>query len=138
MMEEYHNRQLLCTFSNNEDYRKVSTAIKEFYEVYNNRVFAFSNIKNPKEIYLTYNVLNVKKDFPKFPNTILTHRKKQYNVIYTLNALNVLIKEECGSLNSSFILDWKLYANSLIITGDISIKIIPLKIISIGEQNKNY
>jgi len=132
-MIEQDNRQLLCTFSNSEDYHKVAAAIKEFYEVYSNRIFAFSNVKNIKEIYLTYNVLNVKKDSPKFPNTILAHRKKQYNVLYTLNALNVLIKEEYGSLNPSFILDWSLYSNSLIITGDVSIRIIPLKIVSIVE-----
>lgn len=128
------NRQLLCTFSNIEKYRLHVEEIRKFYEIYNNRIFVFSNIKVPSEIYLTYNVLNMRKDVPKFPNTILTHRKKQTNTIYTLNALNVLIKEECGSLDSSFVLDWKLYSNSLIITGDVSVRVIPLKLF----RNKIY
>jgi len=120
--------QLLCTFSNNNYFRTIIEEIKIFYEMQNNRIFVFSNMNNPEEIYLTYNVLNIRKGTPKFPNTILTHRKKLTNTIYTLNALNTLIKEECGSLDPSFVVDWSLYKNSLIITGDVSVRIIPLKL----------
>jgi len=122
------NRQLLCTFSTVNNFREIANEIKKFYNVYNDRIFAFANIKVPKEIYLTYNVLNMKKDATKFLNTILIHRKKQTNTLYSLNALNTLITEEHGSLDKSFIIDWALYSNSLIISGDVSVKIIPLKI----------
>ena len=122
------NRQLLCTFSSNIDFQHTIKEILSFYEVYSKRVFAFSNEKNPKEIFLTYNVLNMHREAPKFPNTILIHRKKQTNTLYTLNAMNRLIEEENGSLDKTYMVDWKLYENSLIITGDISIRIIPLKI----------
>lgn len=126
-------RQLLCTFSNVKDFQNASGLIKKFYEVYNNRIFVFCNTNNPKEIYLTYNVLNMKKNSSRFPNTILIHRKKQTNTLYSLNALNTLIKEEHGCLDSCFVLDWKLYENSLIISGDVSVRIIPLKIHSIFD-----
>jgi hypothetical protein len=76
------NRQLLCTFSTVADFQKIIQEILSFYEIYNKRVFVFSNIKNPKEIFLTYNVLNMRRDAPKFPNTILIHRKKEFNVLY--------------------------------------------------------
>ena len=132
-MTEHDTRQLLCTFATSKDFREVSTSIRKFYEVYSDRVFAFINTQNPKEIYLTYNVLNMKKDAPKFPNTILIHRKKQTNTLYTLNAMNRLIEEENGRADKSYIINWKLYENSLIITGDVSIRIIPLKITSIVE-----
>ena len=121
-------RQLLCTFSNDKDFRQVANDIREFYEVYGNRIFVFSNIKNPQELYLTYNVLNMKKYDFKFPNTILIHRKKQTNTLYTLNAMNKLIEEEHGNFDKTYIVEWQRYSNSLIITGDISIRIIPLKI----------
>lgn len=133
MTDQADNRQLLCTFSNSKDFRKTSEEIKAFYEVYSNRVFAFVNVKNPKEIYLTYNVLGMKKDAPKFPNTILIHRKKQTNTLYTLNAMNRLIEEENGRLDPSYVVNWKLYENSLIITGDVSVRIIPLKISTVLE-----
>ena len=127
-----NNRQLLCTFSDVNKFESISSGIKKFYNVYNNRIFAFSNEKNPEEIYLTYNVLNMDRGSGKFSNTILIHRKKQYSVLYSINALNRLICDENGGvLDKSFVVDWKLYQNSLIITGDISVRIIPLKIFTI-------
>ena len=132
-MHDYDNRHLLCTFANDNGFRTTVEEIRKFYEVYSNRVFAFSNVKNPKELYLTYNVLNMQKDSPKFPNTILIHRKKQTNTLYTLNSMNKLIEEETGSVDHSYIVDWTLYRNSLIITGDISVRIIPLKIFEVFD-----
>lgn len=127
------NRQLLCTFSTSTDFRKTIGEILNFYEVYSKRVFAFSNTQNPKEVFLTYNVVNMQRDAPKFPNTILIHRKKQTNTLYTLNAMNRLIEEENGSLDKTYQVNWGLYENSLIITGDISVRIIPLKIHSVVD-----
>ena len=137
-MTDQDTRQLLCTFSNAKDFHTVADEIRKFYEVYSNRVFAFSNAKIPSEVYLTYNVLNMRKDAPKFPNTILIHRKKQTNTLYTLNAMNRLIEEENGHADKTYIVSWNLYENSLIITGDVSIRIIPLKIVSILDWNKSY
>lgn len=124
-------RQLLCTFTNLTDFKNIIQEIHSFYDVYNKRIFGFCNEKKPEEIYLTYNVLNVSKAEPKFKNTILIHRKKQTNTLYTLNSLNRLVEEETGHKDHSYIIDWNLYQNSLIITGDISIRIIPLKILKI-------
>ncbi len=132
-MTDFDNRQLLCTFSNAKDFRTTAEEILKFYEVYSSRIFAFINTKNPKEVYLTYNVLNMKKDAPKFPNTILIHRKKQTNTLYTLNAMNRLIEEENGQADKTYIVKWELYENSLIITGDVSVRIIPLKISTVIE-----
>jgi hypothetical protein len=130
-MRDQDTRQLLCTFSNAKDFHSIADEVRKFYEVYSNRIFAFVNAQTPNEVYLTYNVLNMRKDAPKFPNTILIHRKKQTNTLYTLNAMNRLIEEEHGSLDKTYQVNWKLYENSLIITGDVSIRIIPLKISSI-------
>ena len=127
------NRQLLCTFSTAADFKKMIQEILAFYEVYNQRVFAFINTQKPTEVFLTYNVLNMRRDALKFPNTILIHRKKQTNTLYTLNAMNRLIEEEHGSLDKTYQVNWELYENSLIITGDISVRIIPLKILSVVD-----
>ena len=130
-MTDQDTRQLLCTFTTAKDFRTAADEIRKFYEVYSNRVFAFINSQNIKEVYLTYNVLNMRKDAPKFPNTILIHRKKQTNTLYTLNAMNRLIEEENGHADKTYIVNWRLYENSLIITGDVSIRVIPLKISTI-------
>ena len=130
-MNEYEHRQLLCTFASSKDFRQTVTEIKSFYDVYNKRIFVFSNSKIPQELYLTYNVINMNKNGQRFPNTILIHRKKLTNTLYTLNAMNKLIEEENGQADKSFVVNWKLYENSLIITGDVSVRIIPLKIFDV-------
>jgi len=52
--------------------------------------------------------------------------------VYTLNAMNKLIAEEnSGVFDKTFQLNWELYQNSIILTGDVSIRIIPVKIFNI-------
>jgi hypothetical protein len=48
--------------------------------------------------------------------------------------MNRLIEEENGQADKTYIIDWSLYSNSLIITGDISVRIIPLKIFSVFDE----
>jgi hypothetical protein len=125
-------RQLLCTFSSASSFKETIEQIKMFYTVYNNCFFVFSNVNDPKEIFITYNILNENKEFPKFLNTISIHRKKQTNTLYTLNAMNQIIKDENnGVFDKNFSVDWALYSNSLIITGTPSIKIIPITLLEI-------
>jgi hypothetical protein len=125
-------RQLLCTFSTISSFKQTIEEIKKFYKVYNNRFFVFTNESAPKEIFITYNVLNEGKEFLKFPNTISIHRKKQTNTLYTLNAMNQIIKDENGGIfNKSFSVNWNLYNNSLIIVNPPSIRILPIKILEI-------
>lgn len=70
---------------------------------------------NKYEILLSYNVvLDCKRTFLK--NSILVHRKTETNTIYTINALNSLIVElNNGVLDRKFLLDWSLYANTLLL-----------------------
>ena len=125
-------RQLLCTFSSVQSFKQTIEDIRKFYTVYNNRFFIFTNVNAPKEVFVTYNILSEGKEFPKFPNTISIHRKKQTNTLYTLNAMNQIIKDENeGVFDKSFSVNWPLYSNSLIITGVPSIRILPIKILEI-------
>jgi len=125
-------RQLLCTFSTVLSFKTTIEEIKKFYSVYNNRFFVFTNINVPKEVFITYNILSEEKEFPKFQNTISIHRKKQFNVLYSLNAMNKIIKDENnGIFDKTFSINWVLYSNSFIITGEPSIRIIPIKLLEI-------
>jgi hypothetical protein len=122
-------RQLLCTFSNVENFKGVIEQLYKFYTIYNKCVFIFYNTKNVKELFITYNIVNTTGEFPKFPNTISIHRKKQTNTLFSLNALNVLIQEENnGNLDKSFQINWQLYKDCIIISGNISVRVIPIKI----------
>jgi hypothetical protein len=124
--------QLLCTFSSLSDYKKKIDHIKEAYSLSNNTIFIFCNEKNKNELYFTYNVISILNESKKLSDTISIHRKKQTNTLYTLNAMNKLIADENnGVFDKTFQLNWSYYNNSLIITNDIAVKVIPLKIFDI-------
>lgn len=122
-------RQLLCTFSNTGEYKNTIENIISLYTVYNKCFFLFSNDKEKNEIFITYNVVSGVGSFPKFPNTISIHRKKQTNTLYTLNAMNQIIRDENdGVFDKTFQVNWELYKDSLIITNDDFIRVISIKI----------
>jgi len=78
-------------------------------------------IKSNDEYVITYNVDqgNV-KNIP--PNTILVHRKKETNTLYTINALNELIKKlNGGVVDTKFPINWQHYRNCVLLTqhGDL-------------------
>ena len=82
----------------------------------------------------TYNVdsINLAHFIPK---TIALHRKKQTNTLYTINALNEVIKLlNNGKLDKSFPVPWEEYQNSLLLTNDqkkfVHIKLKICKIVS--------
>lgn len=125
-------RQLLCTFSTAKSYKTVVDGIRKFYTVYSNRFFVFGNVNTPEEVFITYNVISDSKEFPKMDNTISIHRKKQTNTLYTLNAMNQIIKDENGGVfDKTFSVNWPLYENTLIITGEPSIRVLPIRLLEI-------
>ena len=49
-------------------------------------------------------------------NTILVHRKKQTNTLYTINALNELIKSlNGGILDKKYSINWNNYKNCILL-----------------------
>lgn len=126
-------KQLLCTFSNSVQYTDVLKEIPQQYKLIDNKIFIFANENNLRELYLTFNV--EKNDLNnRFKGTISIHRKKQTNTLYTLNAMNKLIADENnGVYDKNFQLSWELYKNSIILTNDVGVKIVPLKLFSIHE-----
>ena len=126
-------KQLLCTFSNSVQYTDILKEIPQQYKLIDNKIFIFANENNLRELYLTFNV--EKNDLNnRFKGTISIHRKKQTNTLYTLNAMNKLIADENnGVYDKNFQLSWELYKNSIILTNDSGVKIVPLKLFSIHE-----
>ena len=126
-------KQLLCTFSNSVQYTDILKEIPQQYKLIDNKIFIFANENNLRELYLTFNV--EKNDLNnRFKGTISIHRKKQTNTLYTLNAMNKLIADENnGVYDKNFQLSWELYKNSIILTNDVGVKIVPLKLFSIHE-----
>jgi len=124
--------QLLLTFTGYDYIDDVIENIKSVYELSDDRIFVLVNKRNPKEAYLTYNV--VKKNYVDTPSrTILVHRKKETNTLYTINAVNQAILDEVGVYDHNYDLNWNQYKNSLLLTDDYGLRKISTKLDTIKE-----
>ena len=96
-------------------------------------------IKSTGEYVITYNVDqgNV-SGIPE--NTILVHRKKQSNTIYTINALNEVVKSKTGGIvDNSYMIDWEEFRNCILTTSNLGYKKIPTKVFkSFNTENLEY
>ena len=107
---------LLCTFAHRKDLSIIIDYVKQSYVIVEKKIFVFNDADKPNDVYVTYNV-DPTEDYKKTPNTILIHRKKDTNSLYTVNALNEIIKlVNNGVLDKSYVVDWNNYKNSLLLT----------------------
>jgi len=119
--------QLLCTFAHRKDLDLIIDYISKSYTISEKRMFVFSNAEKSSELYVTYNV--EPDDYKKTPNTIMIHRKKETNTLYTVNALNAIIrKSNNGVLDKKFVINWQIYDNSLMLTDGDDIRHIHLEL----------
>ena len=110
------NNRLYCTFTHHDDVDELVDKIKSSYIILFNKIFVLESLDGEK-IMLTYNVDmgNSSNDFA-VDNTILVHRKKQTNTLYTINALNELIKSlNKGVLDKTFTIEWSNYRNCILL-----------------------
>jgi len=84
------------------------------------------------EYLCTYNIEIDNGSTRILPNTILLHRKKESNTLYTINSLNLLIKSlNEGVLDTSFRIDWLNYKNTILLTQGEDLKKLSTKIYKI-------
>jgi hypothetical protein len=126
------SNKLFCTFSTEDTLDETLNIIQEKYKIIYNKIFILY-AKSQNEYICTYNV-----DFGNISNfldnTILVHRKKESNTLYTINALNTLIKElNGGVLDTSFRIDWQDFRNCVLLTKGAELKRINTKLYKIIE-----
>ena len=110
------NNRLYCTFTTVDSYEEVANTIQTSYVILFNKIFVLESLDGEK-IMLTYNVdMNNSSSESMVDNTILVHRKKQTNTLYTINALNELIKSlNNGVLDKKFPIEWNNYRNCILL-----------------------
>jgi hypothetical protein len=126
------NNKLFCTFTTLEGVNDLVDSIQRSYTVMYNKIFVLE-VKNNNEYVLTYNIemANI-ASIPE--NTILVHRKKESNTLYTINALNELIKSlNGGVVDTRFQIDWQHYKNTILLTQQNELKQLRTKIYEIIE-----
>ena len=129
------NNRLFCTFTTLENMDELISSIKSQYSILYNKIFVL-HIKSNNEYVITYNV--DQGNVSTIPdNTILVHRKKGTNTLYTINALNELIKSlNDGVVDRNFPIEWEHYKNCVLLTQHNEIKQLNTKIFKIVDLAK--
>lgn len=127
---------LLCTFTNKEDLDNTIDRIQDTYRIVFNYMYVLQNKENLDELFVTYNIDNEYNPQIPLGNTILVHRKKEFNTLYTINALNEIVrKENNGMLDRNFVIDWSEVKNSIVTTDITGVRKIPTRIFEVIELN---
>jgi hypothetical protein len=116
---------LLCTFVKGYSINStIDNLIDEYGDIFDNdKIFLFAT--NEKNNYiLSYNLIT-DQSIQFYKNTVLVHRKKETNTMYTINAINELIKNlNNGILDKTYKIEWELYKNSLLVSNNGVFKVI--------------
>jgi hypothetical protein len=126
------SNKLFCTFATEETLEDILEQIQQRYKIIYSKIFVLYS-KSQDEYICTYNVdfgnINTFLD-----NTILVHRKKESNTLYTINALNTLIKElNGGVLDTNYRIKWEDFHNCILLTKGPELKRVNTKLFKIVE-----
>ena len=126
------SNKLFCTFSSEQHLEQVINTIQDKYTIIYNKIFVLY-AKSQDEYIVTYNIeLGNVSNF--LENTILVHRKKESNSLYTINSLNRLIESlNGGVLDTSYKINWMDYQNCILLTKGNELRRINTKLFRIIE-----
>ena len=127
--------QLLCTFTNEESFENIVDVILKTHELFSRKIFILK-LQPSNELVISYNIIPANEN-SFLSNTIMVHRKKESNTMYTINALNKLIFNlNNGIVDKSFQINWDIYRNSMILTNGDSYKVLKTSLFRIIDVEK--
>jgi len=119
--------RLFCTFLTTADEAEefISNSLRA-NKIYS-KAYLLESLDSP-EYLVTYNVVG---DF-EFPSTVMVHRKHDYNALYSINALNLLIRElNGGVLDTHYAIDWEQYRNTVMLSRENKLNLLKTKLVKI-------
>lgn len=128
---------LMASFTSKEKVYDALDKISKTLNINKSQIFTFKNVDFQGEYVLTYNLYgenaNIQFDTI-WPNTVRIHRKKHTNTLYSLNAMNELIKSKNGGyLNKGYPIKWEDYSSCLLMIRRGSLIIINLKMVKFNQ-----
>lgn len=123
--------QLVCTFVKKNEINQTIDEIERLFSILNGKVFLLKSTNIQNELMLSYNVvLESRQDF--LPGSIMVHRKKETNTIYTINALNELIMNlNNGVLDKKYPIDWEKYRDTMLLKKPDGLKLLKIELIKV-------
>ena len=112
---DHMNNRLFATFTQQENIEDLISDLSTSYDIMYKKMFVLF-VKSTNEYVIIYNV--EQGNINSIPvNTILVHRKKESNTLYTINALNDLIRKlNGGAVDPTFRIEWQHYRNCILLT----------------------
>jgi hypothetical protein len=106
--------QLLCTFFDYKYKDKVFNEIINTYVLVSDKVFLVKTDDN--RYFFSYNVTRESALNNKIRRTLMVHRKKETNTLFTINSLNELQREiNNGILDKTSNINWENYTNKILL-----------------------
>jgi hypothetical protein len=141
MMEQLNEfldlNKLFCTFTSPADLEETVATINRKYAILFNKIFVLESPQSD-ELVCTYNIDTGNMTTSPMASTILLHRKKESNTLYTINALNTLIRSlNGGVLDTRFIINWPDYKNSILLTNGPDLRKLDTAIHKIVDFSRN-
>ena len=129
---DFMNNRLFATFTQQNLIEGLINELSSTYSIMYKKMFVLF-IKSTNEYIITYNV--EQGNINTIPeNTILVHRKKESNTLYTINALNDLIKKlNNGEIDPTYKIEWQNYKNCVLLTQHGEVKQLNTKIYKIVD-----
>ena len=129
---DFMNNRLFATFTQQNLIEGLINELSSTYNIMYKKMFVLF-IKSTNEYIVTYNV--EQGNINTIPeNTILVHRKKESNTLYTINALNDLIKKlNNGKIDPTYKIEWQNYKNCVLLTQQGEVKQLNTKIYKIVD-----
>ena len=122
--------KLFCTFVRRRELDEMVDHITTTYPILYNKLFVLS-ITDRHDLAVTYTPDTTER-LPISEDTILVHRKKHTNTLYTINAMNIIIKmNNNGVLDKTYQVNWELYKNSILLSNDNELNKLPTKVYKI-------
>jgi hypothetical protein len=108
--------RLFCSFTPKDKLEQRLAEINSQYKILYSKIFVLASPES-EEYMCTYNIEVEGQETTILGNTILLHRKKETNTLYTINALNTLIMNlNNGVMDNRFPINWAEYRNSMLLT----------------------
>ncbi len=128
--------KLFCTFTDKSELDSTIQTINANYTILYSRIFVLE-IPDSTEYVCTYNIdTNNIVRYKTIPSTILMHRRKETDTLYTINSLNLLISElNNGVLDKNYKVNWDNYKHSILLTRAGKLTKLNTKLIQIVPLN---
>jgi len=110
---------LLATFCQSRKVQETIEKINDNFDILGDKLFLLQDKSNKHKKIITYNIIKTENLLFSniIGNTISLHRKKETNTLYTLNALNEIVRRQNdGVVDNKFSVNWEDYRNTLLIT----------------------